>query len=319
MTAFIGELHRTFREVAQVLDRRDRERVDPAGDPEVHRGVVQQLHGRGQPQQRVAPSIVISETSMPRPSASDAAAVRSAPRRDAPRPGRRAARAAAIAPSAATVRPGQRRRLGELSRTAASAPPKSSAAGKAGSGGGAYGPSNVATWSYPAAGSTPTSAGYLAFAASCDANRRAAAAATRRPAPDHREPPDQVERERLGRVDERFAGRAALVRDVLHGGRRRLVACRPRRAPRRAWAGHQQRHGQRPRHRPGRPDRESTGMNVPLARCASSCSGEPGAPTPTSSQPRRAASVASASGSAVCPDLDAAITRSAAPTQPGSW
>ena len=62
-----------------------------------------------------------------------------------------------------------------------------------------------------------------------------------------------------------------------------------------------------------------TGMNVPLARAASSCSGEPGAPTPTRWQPRRAASPASAIVSAVCPERDTAITRSVAPIQPGSW
>src|SRR3984957_16726136 len=62
-----------------------------------------------------------------------------------------------------------------------------------------------------------------------------------------------------------------------------------------------------------------TGMNVPRARAASSCSGEPGAPTPTRWQPRRAASDASAIVSAVWPDLDNAITRSVAPIQPGSW
>ena len=58
---------------------------------------------------------------------------------------------------------------------------RSSAAGKAGSGVGAYGPSKVATWSCPASGSNPTSAGYLAFAASCEANRLAAASATGEP------------------------------------------------------------------------------------------------------------------------------------------
>src|SRR3984885_10968237 len=61
------------------------------------------------------------------------------------------------------------------------AAPKSSAAGKAGSGGGAYGPSNVATWSCPASGSSPTSAGYLALAASWEANRLATATATGEP------------------------------------------------------------------------------------------------------------------------------------------
>src|SRR5215469_4651587 len=70
-TAFIGRLYlilyavlyvlsyssarryRSFREVPQVLNRGDRERVDPAGDPEIHRGVVEQLHGRGEPPQRL--------------------------------------------------------------------------------------------------------------------------------------------------------------------------------------------------------------------------------------------------------------------------
>src|ERR1700733_15150492 len=60
-------------------------------------------------------------------------------------------------------------------------PPRSSAAGKAGSGGGAYGPSNDATWSCPASGSSPTTAGYLALASTCDANRLATAAATGEP------------------------------------------------------------------------------------------------------------------------------------------
>ena len=63
---------------------------------------------------------------------------------------------------------------------------------------------------------------------------------------------------------------------------------------------------------------EVTEMNVPRALWATCCSGDPGALTTIRSQPRRAASLASASTSAVCPERDTAITRSAAPTQPGS-
>src|SRR5580700_3779807 len=59
-------------------------------------------------------------------------------------------------------------------------------------------------------------------------------------------------------------------------------------------------------------------MNVPRACSAMRCSGDPAAPTATSGQPRLAASVATASVSGVVPEADTAMTRSAAPDQPGS-
>ena len=58
-------------------------------------------------------------------------------------------------------------------------------------------------------------------------------------------------------------------------------------------------------------------MNGARACSAMRCSGESLAPTQTRRQPRRAASAATASVSAVVPEPDTAITASAAPTQPG--
>ena len=61
----------------------------------------------------------------------------------------------------------------------------------------------------------------------------------------------------------------------------------------------------------------TTGMNGARACSAMRCSAESAAPTPTRRQPRRAASVATERVSAMVPEPDAAITTSAAPTQPG--
>ncbi|WP_344833409.1 hypothetical protein [Nonomuraea dietziae] len=62
----------------------------------------------------------------------------------------------------------------------------------------------------------------------------------------------------------------------------------------------------------------STGTNSADACVAMACSGESCAPTASSEAPRRTASAATASVSAVRPEHDTAMTRSVAPTQPGS-
>ena len=61
-----------------------------------------------------------------------------------------------------------------------------------------------------------------------------------------------------------------------------------------------------------------TGMNGARACSASRASGDPARPTPSSGQPRRTASSAADRVSSVVPEQDTAMTRSAAPTQPGS-
>ena len=66
---------------------------------------------------------------------------------------------------------------------------------------------------------------------------------------------------------------------------------------------------------PGR----SMGTYGARACSAIRASGVLAAPTPASGQPRRTASAATASVSSADPELDTARTRSAAPTQPGSW
>ena len=63
---------------------------------------------------------------------------------------------------------------------------------------------------------------------------------------------------------------------------------------------------------------DTTGTNGARAWVAMACSGDPAAPTATRFEPRRTASVATARVSSVDPEQDTAITRSAAPTQPGS-
>ena len=67
----------------------------------------------------------------------------------------------------------------------------------------------------------------------------------------------------------------------------------------------------------GMPD-ALTPMNGALACSARPASGEPWLPTPSRRQPRRTASSAADSVSSVAPEQETAITRSAAPTQPGS-
>ena len=62
----------------------------------------------------------------------------------------------------------------------------------------------------------------------------------------------------------------------------------------------------------------STAMNGARACSATWASGEPAPPTPSSGQPRRTASSAADRVSSVRPEQDTAMTRSAAPTQPGS-
>src|ERR1700759_889285 len=64
---------------------------------------------------------------------------------------------------------------------------------------------------------------------------------------------------------------------------------------------------------------ETTGMKGARAWVATSASGDLAAPTPIRWQPRRTASVAAPSVSSVDPEQDTAMTRSVAPTQPGSW
>ena len=61
-----------------------------------------------------------------------------------------------------------------------------------------------------------------------------------------------------------------------------------------------------------------TGTSTPRACVTISWIGDPAGATAIRPQPRRAASRASASASTVCPELEGAITMSAAPTQPGS-
>ena len=62
----------------------------------------------------------------------------------------------------------------------------------------------------------------------------------------------------------------------------------------------------------------STGMNGARACSAIWASAEPAPPTASSGQPRRTASSAADRVSSVLPEQDTAMTRSAAPTQPGS-
>ena len=114
---------------------------------------------------------------MPRTSASDAAAARArVPRTGAPRrvgeqhePQHRARRAAGVV----QVRPSS----SENSSNRVAVESKSSAAGKAGSGAGAYGPSNVATWSCPASGSSADERRVLGVRGELRREPRAAAAA----------------------------------------------------------------------------------------------------------------------------------------------
>ena len=62
-----------------------------------------------------------------------------------------------------------------------------------------------------------------------------------------------------------------------------------------------------------------TPMKGACACWAIIASGESSPPTPIRRQPRRTAAVAAAIVSSVPPEQDTAITRSAAPTQAGSW
>jgi hypothetical protein len=260
----------------------------------------------------VAASMAISDTSAPRAPASSAAAVRTRVTDGCSPSGSPSSTSRSNGPSSASSS------CSPASANSSNASsPKSSAAGNSGSGDGTNGPSRVATWSYPAAGSAPNTAGYFAFAASWEANRRAAATATGDPPQISGSAPARSSASDFaGLTNESLDGRhwcemssmaaaAASYASSSSCARPILEAI--------TSSGMVSAHGM---DLAGPP--ESTGMNVPRARCASSCSGEPGAPTPTNSQPRRVASAASASGSAVSPDRDAAITRSAAPTQPGS-
>ena len=186
---------------------------------------------------------------------------------------------------------------------------------------GANGPSNAATWLWPASGSTPTIAGYLAFSLSWLANRRAATAASGvgRPTPCG-SAAGQVERERLGRVDERLAGRAAPVRDLLQRAAAALEHVRLDVGQPSPAGDHQQRDRQAPTaaSAAGCPPRTGPGRTAlgPARRSAAAAT-RPRRRRPAR-QPRRAASAATASVSSVVPEQDTAMTRSAAPTQPGS-
>lgn len=261
----------------------------------------------------MSPVITISETSAPRPSASDTAAVRIRVTDGCSPAGSASSTSRSIGPSAASSPSPS-----SSGKSSNAASLKSSAVGNSGSGAGTNGPSRVATWSYPAVGSAPKIAGYFAFAASCDVNRRAAAAAADDPPQTSGSRPARSSASDLpGLTNDSLTGRhwcdissiAAAAASYVSSSTRATPSLEPITS-----SGTVSAHGM---DLAGPPD--STGMNVPLARRASSWSGEPGAPTTTSSQPRRVASVASATDSAVCPDRDVAITRSAAPTQPGSW
>ncbi len=61
-----------------------------------------------------------------------------------------------------------------------------------------------------------------------------------------------------------------------------------------------------------------TPMKAAWSCSARAASGEPRLATPSRRQPRRTASSAADSVSSVAPEQETAITRSAAPTQPGS-
>ena len=180
------------------------------------------------------------------------------------------------------------------------------------------GPSNVATTSAAASGSTPETAG-------CRALRASWAAARRRDhpgqvaGPEHqRHRPGQVQREGLGRVHERLRRRARSLGDrrPARSAVAARVAASPGTSPSASAATST---GTASAHRLVRDERcvVGTGTCTPRARAHTSASGDPSRPTVSSRQPRRAASVATASGPYARPDTDTATTRSSGLTQPG--